>query len=224
MGSRFLSLDNLQGQEYGYELAYRLACEKLADIDIKQQCLKSDAGYQVIDSRQVITLGYLNRLYKITLPDIEVALKDSEEPVPLRDKILVLHYFIQAKGTPVSKKLKAYKELPGGELYLPTFFKRAIKPIVDHFGEEPHRLLDIAGMLGGRKADYGDMAVTINAFSRVPVTLVLWGGDEELAPQGNILFDNTVSDYLTTDDINMLCGNIAWKLVGLLKAQDDSHS
>ena len=47
----------------------------------------------------------------------------------------------------------------------------------------------------------------------VPVTFVLWKGDEELPPEGNILFDSTISEYLSVEDINVLCEIIAWRLV-----------
>ena len=204
--------------EYGYELAYRLACEQLAKIDdIEQQCIKSGATYEVTDSRKTAVLEYLNRLYKISLPDIDVSLMDSEEVVPLRDKILILHYFTQAKGTPLSDKIMAYKELPGGDCYLPTFFKRAINPVVDNFGEEPEKLLEVAEILGGHKADYGDVAVTINPFSKVPITFILWRGDDEFPPTGNIIFDSTIPDYLTTEDTHTLCEIIAWRLVKAYK-------
>ena len=66
------------------------------------------------------------------------------------------------------------------------------------------------------------MAVTINAFPRVPVTLVLWRGDDEFPPEGNLMFDSTVPDYLTSDDTHALCEIIAWRLVKLLKAGGDS--
>jgi hypothetical protein len=66
--------------------------------------------------------------------------------------------------------------------------------------------------LGGRDADHGDVSVTINAFDRVPITLVLWRGDEEVPPDGNILFDANVSDYLSTEDVTVLCETIIWKL------------
>jgi len=209
-----LSLPDKKNYEYGYELAYKLAREQLARIDdIKQQCFKSGAQYQVIDSRKIITVEYLNRLYQVTLPNIEISAKNSEEAVPLRDKILILHYLTQAKGTPISNKIITYKELPEGMNYFPTFVKRAIKPLIDHFGKEPQQLVDAAGVLGGHRAEYGDAAVTINAFSRVPITLVLWRGDNEFPPEANILFDSTISDYLTTEDINVLCETIAWRLV-----------
>lgn len=209
-----LSLPGQKNDEHGYRLAYKLACEQLARIeDIEQQCRKSDARCQAIDSKRVIILEYLNQSYQVTLPDIEVSLRDSQEEVPLRDKILILHYLTQAKGTPISNKTIAYKELPEGTSYFPTFSKRAIQPLVTHFGKEPHQLLDVARRLGGHKADFGDASVTINAFSRVPITLVLWRGDDEFPPEGNIMFDSTISDYLPTEDINVLCETIAWRLV-----------
>jgi hypothetical protein len=220
MGSKYLTL-TVDRQEYGYELALKLAREQLAGFDdIAQQCLKTDAQYK--PSKQAIKLDYLNRTYLIALPNGEVSLVTGKEEVPLREKILILHYFIQAKGTPLSNQMITYKELREGINYFPIFYKRAIRPLVNYFGSEPQRLADIAESLGGRKADFGDAATTIKAFSRVPITLVLWKGDEEFAPEGSIMFDSTVSNYLTNDDIHALCETIAWRLVRLLKAGGDN--
>jgi len=170
-----------------------------------------------MDSQKIIILEYLNRSHKIVLPDIDISLIDSEEEVPIRDKILILHYFNRAKGTPLTNKVIAYKELPEGTIYSPTFSKRAIKPVLDYFGKEPAQLIDVAQKLGGHRTDYGDVAVTINAFSHVPITLVLWQGDEEFPPNGNILLDSTIPDYLSTEDITVLCETISWKLVRYLR-------
>lgn len=218
MGSGHSSLPHQGNYESGYTQAYQLACEQLAKIDdIQQQCLRSGARYQEAGSQQTITLAYLNRTYQVTLPDIDVSLTDSAEEVPLRDKILILHYLILAKGTSIADKLITFKELPEGTNYSPSFSKRAIKPLVDRFGNEPHLLIDAAAALGGYKVDYGDGAATINAFPYVPITLVLWRGDEEFPPSGSIMFDATISDYLSAEDISVLCQTISWKLVKSLK-------
>ena len=219
MKSKHLTLPQKK-YEYGYELAYQLASEQLARItDIEQQCLKSETQY--VDSQKVI-VDYLNQSYLIRLADAEVTLANGEDILPVREKILILHYFLQAKGTPLSHKQVTYKELKEGINYFPIFYQRAIKPLVTFFGNKPRRLVDVAATLGGQETNYGDAAVTIHAFSRVPVTLILWKGDEEFAPEGNIMFDSTVSDYLTNDDIHALCEIIAWRLVKMLKAGGDS--
>jgi len=206
----------MQSSYDGYDLepAYKLAREQLAEIEhIEQLCLKSGAGYMATASQKGIAIEYLNQLYRITIPNVEVLLADSQEVVPIRDRILILHYLLSAKGTPITNKLIAFKELPGGGNYSRTFSKRAIEPLVEHFGEQPHLLIDIAGKLGAHTVAYGDVAVTVNAFNRVPITIVLWQGDEEFPAQGNILFDAAISDYLSTYDVTVLCESIIWKLV-----------
>jgi hypothetical protein len=203
-----------------HELAYKLAREQLAAVaDTEEQCRRSGAQY--LPAQKAAIVRHLERPYQISLSDGEVYFVDSGETVPIRDKILILHYFTRARGTPLTGKLITYKELQEGINYYPTFFKRAIEPVVNNFSDKPSKLLDIAGTLGGRKDDYGDTAVTIGAFPRVPLTIVLWRGDKEFAPDGNILFDSTIPDYLPTEDITILCEVIAWRLVRLLKTGGD---
>ncbi len=206
-----------QNDGYGYELAFRLAVEKLAEIeDIEQQCRR--CGARFLESEKIISLNYLNRTYLIKYPEAEVTLQDTDEHVTLVDKILLLHYVTQAKGTPLSGQLISFKELSEAAGYFPTFYKRAIKPLVIYFGDEPDRLLEMAESVGGRKADYGDVSVSINALHMVPLTLVLWKGDADFSPEGTIMFDRTITDYLPTEDIIILCQNTSWRLVKLLKS------
>jgi hypothetical protein len=224
MKNSSLPLPTYKNYEYGYNLAYKLACEQFAKVnDLEQQCRKSGAEYKRIDSKEMITVEYLCQLYQVTFPDIDISLIGNQAEVHISDKILILHYLTLAKGTSLSNKLIAFQELPEGASYLPTFSKRSIEPLVRYFSGEPNRLVDAARKLGGHKADYGDMAVTINGFRRVPITIVLWQGDTEFPSRGNILFDATVSDYLATYDITVLCENITWKLVRFLR-EGGAHS
>ena len=198
-------------REQGFGLSYKLACEQLARIsDIQEQCRKSGAQY--VEPNEIV-INYLNQPYYITLPDVEISLEDSKVEVPLKDKILILHYFTEAKGTPATDKLITYKQLQGGVSYFPAFSQRAIAPLVNHFGKNPELLIKAAAKLGAHEADHGDVSVTVNAFDHVPITLVLWRGDEELASNGNILFDANISDYLSTEDVTVLSETIIWKLV-----------
>ena len=204
----------------GYQLSYELACKQLQSIaDIEQQCLKVGASCEVAGPKKIVTLRYLNRSYRVIIPDIRIVVEGSDEEVPLRDKILILHYLAQGKGTPLCGKVIAYKELGEAATYFPTFSKRTLKPIIENFGTEPQLLLEAAASIGGWKAEYGDVAVTINAFDRVPITFVVWRGDEEFPAAANILFDRSVTDYLPTEDIIVACEVMAWKLVRSVRSR-----
>jgi hypothetical protein len=197
--------------ESGFELSYKLAREQLAKMkDIPGQCRKS--GARCINANGVV-LSYLNEQYRVTVPDGEISLENSEVEVPLRDKILILHYFIAAKGTPATGKLIAYKQLLGGVSYFPAFSQRAIAPLVSGFGRNPELLIEAATQLGGRRTTLGDVSANVNAFEHVPITLVLWRGDEEVAPNGSILFDANISDYLSTEDVTVLCETMVRRMV-----------
>lgn len=221
MAGEDLTLPEQKVREYAHKLAFKLACERLANIeDIKEQCRRSGTRY--VSSEKAVLLDYLNRSYHICVADGSIGYTNNEEDVPIKDKILILDYFTNARGTPLTGKKITYKELHDGLNYFSVFASRTINPIVSYFGDEPERLLQTAATLGGRKAEPGDVSVIIDAFPRVPITIILWRGDAEFGPEGSILFDSTISDYLSNDDIHTLCENITWSLVRFLKAGGDN--
>jgi hypothetical protein len=195
-------------QSEAYELSLKLAQEKLAGSDVGDLCARTGAHRE---GENGVVVDYLNRLYVISLPGGEVWSKDGQE-IPLKEKILILHYLTFAKGTSLSGKMLSYKQLPGIASYYSVFYQLGLKPILDHFGKNPERLISAVEDLGGCRVDYGDVAVTINAFPHVPITIALWRGDEEFLPQGNLMFDSAVSDYLPLEDLREVCQAIARRL------------
>jgi hypothetical protein len=191
----------------------------LLHMDLAEVCRKAGAQYVIgrskVTKRPVtrILVQYISQPCVVTLPDGEICLQDSGEGVSLRDKVLILHYLTAAKGTPATNRLITFGELPGCASYFPVFQQLAVVPLLNRFGEEPELLLEAAAKLRGQKAHYEDVSVIISAFSRVPVTIVLWRGDDEFSPRGSIMFDSAISDYLPTEDIREVCGIIARKLV-----------
>jgi len=198
---------------YNLDVAYGVVRDRLATADLEEQCRRSDARHEADDSGTRVTVDYLNRPYVVSFPDMTVAPPEGADELPLREKILVLHYLSQAKGTEPTGKLITYRDLPGGVVYFPTFSKRTTDQLARRFGKEPALLVEASRSLGGGEIDYGDVGVVINGFSRVPLTLVLWQGDEELAPQLNLLFDANITDYLESEDVTILCEVLTWKLV-----------
>lgn len=198
--------------QYGYEQALALASKQLGETtDIAGLCHRS--GARCSTDAGVISLDYLGRSYRITYPEVIISPENRQETVPIKERILMLHYLLAAKGTPLAKRLVTFREIPDGQNYFAVFHKRAIKPVLDYFGKSPPVMVASAEIMGGRKADYGDAAATFDAFPKVQVMFVLWRGDEEFVAEGSVLFDASISDYLSSYAITELCEGIAWKLV-----------
>ena len=78
-----------------FELALRLATQKLSSMKAEDICLNSGAS-RIDDDR--ILIHYLNQPYHVVLSTGEVSLKDRKEAVPVKDQILILHYLNQLKN------------------------------------------------------------------------------------------------------------------------------
>jgi hypothetical protein len=212
MANHHLLLPKQNVRDYANQLALKLACEQLKGLkDVEEQCQRSGGRY--LASGKAVIIDYLHRSYRISMPDGAVTLVDTSEAVPVRDQILILHYFTRAGNASPSSEMITYRELPDGMHYYPIFYQRAIAPIIKHFAGAPERLIRAGRALGGYPANYGDAAVTIDAFIRVPVTIVLWRGDSEFSAECIIMFKVDITRFLSNDDIHTLCETISWKLI-----------
>jgi hypothetical protein len=197
------------GYERAYAVSHDLAFEKLRKADLADVCLKS--GAVLVDSGS-IRLRFLNREYRIDRLPGTVTLGSEAEQVPIAERLLILHYLVTAGGMPPANEEISFKEIPEGMVYYPTFYKRAIRPLLTKFGESPAKLIPVAAKFGGVDAHQGDAAVTVQAFPKVAITWVLWRGDEEFPAEGTILVDRNIKDYLPTEDIVVLCQTISINL------------
>lgn len=197
--------------EESFGLALDLAVKKLTFLDPEELCKKTGAS---LVGEQRILLPYLSQPYFINLQNGQISLQeDLKVEIPLKDRILILHYLTQAKGTPLTNRLITYAQIQGGRFYCPAFQKRTIEPILSCFGNQPAKLVEIARNFGGERASYGDASVSFYPFPFVKIVIVLWRGDEEVPPNGNILFDKNITDYLSAEDIAVVSETLIWKLI-----------
>lgn len=202
---------NISKESFG--LAFELASKRLAMMDPNEICKKT--GAIPIDNQRVM-INYLNHHILIDILNSQISSKDEEEEeIPFKDKILILHYLTQAKGTPFTNRLITYAQIQGGRFYCPVFQKRTIEPILRCFGKEPEKLLEISKIFNALKAPYGDVSIELNPFPMVRFFILLWRGDDEISPNGNILFDKNITDYLSAEDIAVLSETIIWKLINM---------
>jgi hypothetical protein len=53
---------------------------------------------------------------------------------------------------------------------------------------------------------------------------MIWRGDDEFPPEGNILFDRSISHFLSAEDIAWLAGMIIYPLMGMAKNSESFPS
>ena len=200
-----------EGWQEAWQLSIDLTVGKLQQADLQDRCRKSGAVWR--PDSQAIDISLLGRDYRVTTPAFDAAFSENGESAPVAEKILILHYLEMANGAPLSGKWITFAEVPGGDLYLPVFRARSIDRLVRAFAGREGDLVESAEALGGVEMDYGDVSVQIRALPHVPVALTLWRGDDEFSPSGNLLFDATITEYLPMEDIVVLAGMVASRLL-----------
>ena len=212
-------LPDQRDYKYALDSALEIAFNELAGLkNIKERCQRSGVGYSIKDDRITIVLKLFNKSYSVTLPDITISIIGESKPPEVLDKLLILHYLLEARGSLNTGVNISFRELPEGSSYYPSFYKRAVKPLIKHFGNNPDKLIPAAIAYDAEEKDYGDVSVTIKAFERVSITIILWRGDSEFDAEGSILFDSSIPDYLPTEDITILCQMLAYRLISSSKA------
>jgi hypothetical protein len=204
-----------------YKKAVELGKKELHDKNPKRIGGLSGAEFEAdSNGNAVLTMDFLNRKVSITWPDLKIAFSDSGEELPIQQQVLLLHYLNGSKRSLLTGEWIAYQEVPDGRFYLDAFLRRAKHPMVQGFGNQPELLVNLATeVYGARPLDQGDLSVIVQALPMVPVALILWKGDEEFPPEGTILFDRSISDILSAEDIAWLAGMIIYPLLGMAKGQ-----
>jgi len=186
-----------------YRQAFEMALQEARSLDPQRTaartgctCLEKKGGTELM-------LHFFGTPYVVTFPGVEIV-SPAQKTISLVTKIMVLHYLIRADGTVEKNDLIPYKEIPGGMMYAGVFERRVLAPLVNVFGQDPQQFLRAGRAMGGESGSFGDVSFSLRVLPRVPVTFVMWQGDEEFPPSIQILFDRSIDHYLSLEDIVVL--------------------
>lgn len=195
--------ENAEGLEdkeiYGLKKAVETAWDTLnnqspEDIIKRTLCLLGE-------SSNTLMIQFLGTDYTIQLKERSILTSDGK---PFHNRFIIgiiLHYLIHAKNIPLGNKFISFRELWGGNEYYYAFNNRVLKPLTELFGDKAELLIKAGGALGGQKIEKGEAGITIPTLARVPVTVLVWGGDEEVQPSANVLFDASANEQMETEGL-----------------------
>lgn len=198
-----------------YKQAFALAKEELSKKNPKRLADQAKGEFALEDGNPLVTIKFLGRNLAIYWPEIEMYFLPGKEEVQLQQRVLVAHYLNGLKQIRPEGEWISFQEVPDGRFYMDAFQRRAKVPLVKAFGDRPELLLELAkNLFGAVQGDQGDVSVIVEPLPHVPVMLIIWKGDEEFPPEGSILFDRTIIDLLSAEDIAWLSGMVVYPLVG----------
>ena len=153
-----------------YKEARRLAVSALKGRDWKACCRKAGVDIQKVSgNRQQVSIPYLGRDHPLLVSDETIVFEKTDPPLSIPDQVLLLHYLLEASGTPLENRWITFREVPSGPFYYPSFVKRAVEPLVKAVGQNPEVLKRAALHLGQPVTAPGDVALRVAALPRIPI-------------------------------------------------------
>ncbi|MFA4902086.1 MAG: DUF3786 domain-containing protein [Desulfobaccales bacterium] len=121
--------------------------------------------------------------------------------------IPVLNYIIQSKGTPLSGKWVALRELENGETWGRLFAQRCEKPLKRLADMHTDLFGDMIRVFNGKQVENhyaSDVSLVLRPFPKVPILLCYSKAEDGLESNLNVFFDSTAEDHLNIESIYYL--------------------
>lgn len=186
---------------------------QLLELDGQKTAQRAKCRYLHNPERYIIPL--LNSEYIVNLPEKKVLFAERSSEAGFTEELCVLTYLINSQDLPVANKLSAAEALPEGQFFFRGPHKLSTEKLEEVFGQCPERLYEVTDEFGAKRREFGDASIELYVLPRVPLTIVIWQGDEEFGSRASILFDETAAAQLPLDAL-LAAVNLAIK--ALVKA------
>lgn len=197
-------------------MAHEGLWEQLEKLDRAETARRAKCEYLPDKNCHIIKL--LNTNYTVNLIDKNIFSNDedsAQKPASFLEELCLLAYLINAKDIPLAGKLVRAEALPGGQFFFRGIHKLPTEKLEKAFGARPQALLDVSNQFNAERCEFGDASVSLFILPRLPLTIVIWRGDEEFEARASILFDQTADSQMPLD---ALLASVNLAVNGLIKA------
>ncbi len=199
-------------------MAHEDLWQQLDKLDRQQTAQRAQCQYLTDPPRYVITL--LNTEYIVNLSDRQIfSTQTGSTPIPAEflEQLCILAYLINAQDLPLANKFVGPEHLPSGQFFFRGLHSLPTRQLEETFGKSPEQLYEVSKQFDAKRCEFGDASIELYALPRIPLTIVIWRGDDEFDSRASILFDQTAGTHLPLDALGTLA-NLAVK--ALVKAPE----
>jgi len=191
---------------------------QLDKLDCQQTAQRAKCQYLADPPRYIITM--LNTEYAVNLSDRQIfSTQANPEPTQAEflEQLCILAYLINAQDIPLANKFVGPEHLPSGQFFFRGLHSLPTKKLEEAFGTSPKQLYEVSKKFDAKRCEFGDASIELYALPRIPLTIIIWRGDEEFDARASILFDQTAGTHLPLDALGTLTNLTVKALVNALK-------
>jgi len=111
----------------------------------------------------------------------------------------LLWYMVKASDVKPAGKLIKPSGMTGGDIFFRGSHVLPLESIAKKYAHDRRAFSERGLLHAGRVVEYGDVAIELSPFPKVPVTVILWLADDEWEARADLLFDATALNHLPID-------------------------
>ncbi|MBI5029799.1 MAG: DUF3786 domain-containing protein [Chloroflexi bacterium] len=199
--------------EMAYQAAFTQSRNKLARLTPEEIEHRSLCRY---DARiNLVEIKSLGEIFRVSYPTGIVEWDTPAKKVPLDWALVLLNYLSSAQDKPLAGQWVTYRELPSGQVFYGNLERYTLKELSEFYARcDKHNLWVALEKLGGAPSEsHADLSFQVDFAPRVPVLLQFWDGDEDMLASSQILFDQNVVEQLHIEDVAVVCGIVARRMM-----------
>jgi hypothetical protein len=180
-------------------MAHEGLWRQLVNGDGPEAARRAKCGYEAEGEEGRYIISFLNRNYQVEPGQRKIYLLGKSEEAGFLEQLCILAYLIGAKDKFLTGKLVKAQGLAGGDFFFRGVHDVPTDKLAEAFGKDPEKLYDVIERFNGQKRDYGDASLELLMLPRLPLTVVIWGQDEEFSARSSILFDAGAAEQIALD-------------------------
>ena len=174
--------------------------EQLIGLNKEETAKRAKCRYH--SDRNCYIVTFLNKEFVVDLSNKQIfsILPDSSKlQADFLQQLCLLAYLINAQDLPLSNKLVKGQTLPGGQFFFRGVHGIPTEKLEKTFGLHPEALYQKVEQFNAKRCEFGDASIQFNILPRIPLTIVIWKGDEEFEARASVLFDQTAANHMPLD-------------------------
>ena len=183
--------------------------------DPQRAAIRSGATYQQGLDGNRLQLQFMDKAITVTWPEGHVLGPDSAKELSLQEQVLILHYLLKAPGALPTGQWITFRGIPRGSSIIRLLSSGPKSPWSRPSATGPNFLKN--WVYSGAVFQRGRGCLHLfSGFSQDPGLLDSLGRrGQQLPPDGNVLFDASIAQYLIAEDVAVLAGMVVYPLIGM---------
>lgn len=148
------------------------------------------------EEKGTFAVNVFNRRYVVDVKNRTIVVPENTRRSGMLDEV-ILHYLSHASDVPLADNLVSPNQLTDGSFFFRGGHELPLPKLAEKYGADLDKFVEKGRQLGGETIEFGDAAVKLKLFPRVPVIFALWKKDEEFDSEARVILDSSIEQQMS---------------------------